>query len=128
MRYFFNILFFLNINIFFMLHTKVSFQMFYEGCLINIDMVLSQLTFPCHLFKDNNRNIESEQWKNQNDVINLILVFLLLTLNIFHTFSNVSIVNFEQVHLNWEQHHRAVKCSLGYVIAGIKVLKKSKHI
>ena len=30
-----------------MLHTQVSFQMFYKGRFINIDMVLSQLIFTC---------------------------------------------------------------------------------
>ena len=30
------------------------------------------------------------------------MVFLLLTLNIFHTFSKVSIVEFEQVNVSWE--------------------------
>ena len=34
-----------------------------------------------------------------NDVV---LVFLLLTLNIFHTFSSVSIVDFEQVDVSWK--------------------------
>ena len=29
-------------------------------------------------------------------------MFLLLTLNIFHTFSAVSIVDFEQVNVNWD--------------------------
>ena len=33
-----------------------------------------------------------------NDVV---LVFLLLTLNIFHTFSSLPIVEFEQVYVNW---------------------------
>ena len=33
---------------------------------------------------------------------NTTLVFLLLTLNIFHTFFSVSIVDFEQVNATWE--------------------------
>ena len=32
----------------------------------------------------------------------VVLVSLLLTLNIFHTFSSVSIVNFEQVNAGWD--------------------------
>ena len=37
--------------------------------------------------------------KNQNDVTDVVLVFLLLALNIFFTpFSSVSIVDFEQVN------------------------------
>ena len=40
--------------------------------------------------------------KHQNDFIGIVLVFCLLTLNIFHTFSyGVSIVDFEQVNLSW---------------------------
>ena len=34
-------------------------------------------------------------------VTDVVLVFLLLTLNIFHNFSNVSIVDFEQVNITW---------------------------
>ena len=30
--------------------------------------------------------VQSPQWKHQNDVIDAVLVFLLLTLNIFHVF------------------------------------------
>ena len=37
----------------------------------------------------------------KNNVIDVVLIILLLTLNIFHTFSSVSIVNFEQVNVNW---------------------------
>ena len=45
------------------------------------------------MFKVNN--------KNTRTTLDVILVFLLLTLNIFHTFFNVSIVNFELVNVNW---------------------------
>ena len=38
---------------------------------------------------------------NKNDVHDVVLVFLLLTLNIFHTIFIVSIVDFEQVNINW---------------------------
>ena len=38
--------------------------------------------------------------KNENDVIDVVLVFLLLTLNIFYTFFSVSIVYFEQVNVS----------------------------
>ena len=34
--------------------------------------------------------------KKQKDVIDIVLVFLLLNLNIFHAFFNVSFVDFEQ--------------------------------
>ena len=40
--------------------------------------------------------------KHQNDFIGIVLVFFLLTLNIFHTFSyGVSNVAFEQVNVSW---------------------------
>ena len=45
------------------------------------------------MFKVNN--------KNTRNVIDVVLVFLLLTLNIFHTFSSVSIADFEQVNISW---------------------------
>ena len=32
----------------------------------------------------------------------VVLVFLLLTLNIFHTFSSAFIVDFEQVNVSWD--------------------------
>ena len=39
---------------------------------------------------------------HENDVNGVVLVFLLLTLNIFHTFFSISIVEFEQVNVSWE--------------------------
>ena len=33
--------------------------------------------------------------------VDVILVFLLLTLNIFHTFSSVPVVDFKQVNVSW---------------------------
>ena len=39
---------------------------------------------------------------NKNNVIDVVLVFLLLTLNIFHAFFRVSSVDFEQVNVSWE--------------------------
>ena len=38
---------------------------------------------------------------DQTDIIDVVLVFLLLTLNIFHTVSSVSIINFEKVNFSW---------------------------
>ena len=38
--------------------------------------------------------------KHQKGVNDVVLMFSLLTLNIFHTFSTVSIVDFEQVHVS----------------------------
>ena len=39
--------------------------------------------------------------KYQNEVVDVILVFLLLTLKYFTTFSSVSIVDFEKVNFSW---------------------------
>ena len=39
--------------------------------------------------------------KHQNDVIDIVLVFLWLTFNIFTPFSIVSIVGFEHVNVSW---------------------------
>ena len=63
-----------------------------------------------YLFKVNNRNtnegceICSKLIKHQDDVNDVVLVFLLLTLNIskFTTFPSVSIVDFEQVNVSWD--------------------------
>ena len=43
--------------------------------------------------------VQSQQLKHQNAVIDVVLVFLLLTLNIFHTFLNCVYCYFEQVNL-----------------------------
>ena len=40
---------------------------------------------------------------SNNDVIDVVLVFLLLTLKISQHFSTISIVDFEQVNLSWVQ-------------------------
>ena len=53
----------------------------------------SQQTFTCEMwnvFEINNKD-------TKNDLIEVVLLSLLLTLNIFHTFSSVSIVHFEQI-------------------------------
>ena len=47
-----------------------------------------------NLLKDKNR-------RNQSDVIDVVLVSFLLTLNICHTFFSVSVVGFELVNVCW---------------------------
>ena len=49
--------------------------------------------------------------RHQNDVNDVAMVSLLLTLNIFTPFSNVSFVDFKQVNIPWEDY------MLGYSIA-----------
>ena len=39
--------------------------------------------------------------KHNNNINDVALVFLLYTMNIFHTFSSASIVDLEQVNVNW---------------------------
>ena len=39
--------------------------------------------------------------KNIRTTSDVVLVFLMLTLNIFHTFFSVSLVDFEQVNVSW---------------------------
>ena len=41
------------------------------------------------------KSAESSQQRHHNNIIDVVLVSLLLTLRIFHTFSNVSIADFE---------------------------------
>ena len=45
--------------------------------------------------------VQSWQEKHQNDVIDVALVFLLLTLTHFTPFSIVSVVDFEEVNISW---------------------------
>ena len=40
--------------------------------------------------------------KQQNDVRDVIFLFWLLTLNIFHFFSGVSIIDSEQINVSWD--------------------------
>ena len=47
--------------------------------------------------------VQSKQKKHQNDVNDVVMVFLLLTLNIFDTFLSDSIIDFEQVNVSWEE-------------------------
>ena len=44
--------------------------------------------------------LKVNNWKHQNDVIDVVLVFLLLTSNTFHTFFSDYIVNFEQANVS----------------------------
>ena len=57
--------------------------------------------------------VQRLQQKHQNDLIDIVLVFLLLTLNYFISFSSVSIVDFEEVNVSWVANYRitAVKFS-----------------
>ena len=54
--------------------------------------------------KKDAKRVKNQQEKHQNNVTEVVQVFLVLTLNIFQTFFTVSLVDFEQG-----------KASLGYV-------------
>ena len=54
--------------------------------------------------KKDAERVKSQQEKHQNNVTEVVQVFLVLTLNIFQTFFTVSLVDSEQV-----------KATLGYV-------------
>ena len=45
---------------------------------------------------------------HQKHVNDVVMVFLLLTLNLFHTFFSVSIVDFEQVNIRADWHFRSL--------------------
>ena len=48
---------------------------------------------------------------NNKDTNGVVLVSLLSTLSIFHNFSSVSIVNFEQVNAGWANYLNALRIS-----------------
>ena len=50
------------------------------------------------MFKANQK--KNKKKKREADVIDVVLVYLSLTLNIFHTFSSVFIVDFERVNVS----------------------------
>ena len=48
--------------------------------------------------------VQSYQWRYQKDVIEVVLVSSLLTLNYFTLFPSFPIVDFEQVNICWENY------------------------
>ena len=60
--------------------------------------VLSWTLFPIQTFTCSKSTVETLEERVKKDVV---LVFLLLTLNIFYTFSSVSVDDFEQVNASW---------------------------
>ena len=65
----------------------------------------AHLTFTCsnlttEILERYVKYVQSRQQKHRKNVNDVVLVFLLLTLNIFHTFK-VSIVDFEKVNVSW---------------------------
>ena len=69
------------------------------------DIVISQQTFTCskltiETVEEGVKYYQSQKNRHQNDAINVALVHLLLTWTIFHTFSSVSIIDFEKVNVS----------------------------
>ena len=69
-----------------------------------MEVAITQQTFTCS--KSTKEAIEKYvtyvqglQKRQQNDVINIVMVDLSLTLNIFHTFFSAFIVDFEQLNV-----------------------------
>ena len=57
------------------------------------------------MFKVNNKDTRTKSL-----TIDIAVVFLLLTLNIFQTFSSVAIVDFEIVNVYWEGFDKLCNC------------------
>ena len=68
-----------------------------------MEVAITQQTFTCskstiEAIEKDVTYVQSLQKRQQNDVINIVMVDLSLTLNIFHTFFSAFIVDFEQLN------------------------------
>ena len=50
--------------------------------------------------------------KHQNDVVDVVVVFLLLTFTIFYTFFRISFIDFEHVNISWLVPFRTKVCRI----------------
>ena len=69
-----------------------------------MEVAITQQTFTCskstiEAIEKDVTYVQSLQKRQQNDVINIVMVELSLTLNIFHTFFSAFIVDFEQLNV-----------------------------
>ena len=69
-----------------------------------MEVATTQQTFTCskstiEAIEKDVTYVQSLQKRQQNDVINIVMVDLSLTLNIFHTFFSAFIVDFEQLNV-----------------------------
>ena len=69
-----------------------------------MEVAITQQTFTCskstiEAIEKDVTYVQSLQIRQQNDVINIVMVDLSLTLNIFHTFFSAFIVDFEQLNV-----------------------------
>ena len=110
----------------------------------SIEMRFLNYIFPTniYLFKASNKNTskrceiyskftiktpERRQSCRSYDVNYVVLVLLLLTLNIFHTFSTVFTVDFEQVNVTWVNHciFESYRFFSGGNVQNKKILKRN---
>ena len=78
-------------------------------CIFQAFLRVSQRAFTCSKLTVETReqgvkSAQSQQKRYQNGIIDFVLISLLLTLNIFYTFSSVSFVDLEQVNPQLELH------------------------
>ena len=69
-----------------------------------MEVAITQQTFTCskstiEAIEKDVTYVQSLQKRQQNDVINIVMVDLSLTLNIFHTFFSAFTVDFEQLNV-----------------------------
>ena len=69
-----------------------------------MEVAITQQTFTCskstiEAIEKDVTYVQSLQKRQQNDVIDIVMVDLSLTLNIFHTFFSAFIVDFEQLNV-----------------------------
>ena len=75
-----------------------------ENFMKAMEVAITQQTFTCskstiEAIEKDVTYVQSLQKRQQNDVINIVMVDLSLTLNIFHTFFSAFIVDFEQLNV-----------------------------
>ena len=75
-----------------------------ENFMKGMEVAITQQTFTCskstiEAIEKDVTYVQSLQKRQQNDVINIVMVDLSLTLNIFHTFFSAFIVDFEQLNV-----------------------------
>ena len=61
--------------------------------------------------------VQSYQWRYQKDVIEVVLVSSLLTLNYFKSSSSFPIVDFEQVNICWENYLTFYSCDICFNVS-----------
>ena len=63
-------------------------------------------------------HVQSYWWRYQKDVIEVVLVASLLTLNYLKSFPSFPIVDFEQVNICWENYVTFYMCDICFDVSG----------